>query len=76
LDGLQKYIKKYINKEIRIKRYGVLKQTRKIICLISKIARLKIKEIDRDKKRQWMMIINLIVHEKSYLLGSIYEDIL
>lgn len=44
----------------------LLKQTRKIIRLMSTIARLKIKEIDRDQKRQWMTVVNTIVHVKSY----------
>ena len=34
---------------------------------MSTVARLKIKEIDRDQKRQWMMVINTTVHVKSDL---------
>jgi len=47
---------------------SVLKLTREIIRLMSTVARLKIKEIDRDQKRQWMVVINTTVHVKSYLL--------
>lgn len=35
---------------------------------MSTVARLKIKEIDRDQKMQWMVVINTTVHVKSYLL--------
>jgi len=34
---------------------------------MSKVARLKIKEIDRDQILQWNMVFNSTVHAKSYL---------
>lgn len=37
---------------------------RKIFRLKSTTARLKFKEIDRDQKKQWNVMINSTVHEK------------
>ena len=45
-----------------------LEANAKILRLKSTTARLKFKEIDRDQKRQWRMMINAKVHGKSYLL--------
>lgn len=44
---------------------------REIFYLMSMAARLKIKEIDRDQRRQWRMVINTTVHVISYLFYRI-----
>lgn len=40
---------------------------------MSTVARLKIKEIDRDQKKQWMVVNNSTVHENLTLENSIRE---
>jgi len=36
------------------------------------VARLKIKEIGRNLRKQWRMVFNSTVHAKSYLLKKYY----